>query len=256
MIIINSGMPKAGTSLLVRYQRDLIAASYPNNGISEVYNRFKGFVDTIDAPMADTLRKIHDGFGPFAIKTHSEPTAAIRDLIETGIAKASFSFRDPRDTVLSALDHAARSRKGLDPTGAFSNLCTMQDAVYFTRGSIKLYSKWKCFGSVLFVRYEEFMLEKLNLLKIMAEYFNIRLSNEQLNEIYIKHELAKETAWNFNKGTTDRWKTELSSDDLALCDSVFGKELVIMGYNRVSETCKSNLNIKGIINIAKQYLKQ
>lgn len=241
---------------MVRYQRDLIAASYLDNGISEVYNRFKGFVDTIDAPMAGTLCKIHDGFGPFVIKTHSEPTEAIRDLIDSGLAKASFSLRDPRDTVLSALDHADRSRKGLDPTGAFSDLQTIKDAVDFTRRSIKLYSKWKCFGKAFFVRYEDFMLEKQNILKTMSDYFDIEPSNEQLNAIYIKHELAKETAWNFNKGTINRWKTELSLDDLALCEAAFAGELVSMGYDRVIETPKINLYIKGIFNIAKQYLSK
>lgn len=34
----------------------------------------------------------------------------------------------------------------------------------------------------------------------------------------------------FNIGTTERWKSEMSEDDLALCDNLFGTEIFKMGY--------------------------
>lgn len=234
MIIINSGMPKSGTSLAVRYQRDLIASCYPQNGIDEIWKRYKGFVDNINDSMAATLIDIYNEFGPFAVKTHAGPTSAIRKMVDSGIAKASFSFRDPRDTVLSALDHAEKSRKGIDPTGAFEDLLSIPDAINFARKSIDLYFEWLIYGRALFIRYEDFMPDKLQVLRGMAQYFALNVSEADLIKICDKHESIKETAWNFNKGTTDRWRFEMSPHELALCDEAFGCKLVRMGYERVS----------------------
>jgi len=256
MIIINAGMPKSGTSLAVRYQRDLIHVMNPRNGIEEVRNRYNGFLDTIDDAMADSLRKIHDVFGPFAIKTHSEPSSGIRSLIDSGIARASFSFRDPRDTVLSALDHAKRTRNGLDPSGAFSELRTISDSISFSRGSINTYLAWRTYGKAFFIRYEDFMAEKMGVLRDMALYFELDISDGELITIYEKHESIKESAWNFNKGTTDRWRAELSQHDLALCDEAFGGELAEMGYERVSgNELKSKIGLRAVIDGIKQFLK-
>jgi len=256
MIIINAGMPKSGTSLAVRYQRDLIHVTCPQNGIEEVRSRYNGFLDAIDDAMADTLRKIHDDFGPFAIKTHSEPTSGIRSLIDSGLAKASFSFRDPRDTVLSALDHAERTRNGLDPSGAFSELRTISDSISFSRGSVNTYLAWRTYGKAFFIRYEDFMAEKMSVLRDMTLYFDLDVSDEELRAIYEKHESIKESAWNFNKGTTDRWRTELSQHDLALCDEAFGVELAEMGYERVpGNRMRSKIGFRAVIDGIKQLLK-
>jgi hypothetical protein len=233
VFIINSGMPKSGTTLLVAYQNDLLRSAFPDNGIEELRKHtYGGYVEVIDEAVAETLRGVHDAFGPFVVKTHREPTPATRDLIENGLAKATFSFRDPRDTVLSGLDHAERTRKGLDPSGAFGDLKTVQDAIALTQGSIGNYRAWSDYGKAMLVRYENLMADKPGHLARMADYFGLNIPEDTLRQIYEQHERQKETAWNFNKGTTERWRTEMSADDIRLCEEAFGSALKQMGYER------------------------
>ncbi len=235
MIIINAGMPKSGTTLTIQYQRDLIRCVSPRNGLEEVNKySYKGYLDTIDDNIADTLRRVRDNYGPFVVKIHSHPTKAIKSLIDAGEARATFSFRDPRDTILSVLDHAKRTRNGLDPSGAFATLQTISDGISFARSSIETYFAWKAFGKALFIRYEDFMDDKIQVLEKMARFFNFKITDEELRTLYEKHEALKETAWNFNKGTTERCYHEMSYHELSLCDEAFGSELVRMGYKRVA----------------------
>ncbi len=233
MIIINSGIPKSGTSLLVAYQNDLIRSASPCHGIDEWQRHSHGgYVQTIDDAAAQTLRRVHDGHGDFVVKTHTGPTGAIRQLIHDGTARASFSFRDPRDVVLSALDHARRTRRGLDPSGAFGDLHSLSDAITFTRRTLATYAIWRAYGHATFIRYEDLMADKLRWLRKMVSHFGLAVSDRQLHAIYEKHERLKESAWNFNKGTTERWKSEMSAEDLALCEEAFGAKLETMGYER------------------------
>jgi hypothetical protein len=53
---------------------------------------------------------------------------------------------------------------------------------------------------------------------------------ETLVEIYQRHEQKKATAHNFNKGTTECWRSEMSPEDQQLCREAFGPDLSEMGY--------------------------
>ncbi len=75
------------------------------------------------------------------------------------------------------------------------------------------------------------MENKLSYLQQMSDYFNRRLKKEQIKEIYLKHEKIKKTAWNFNKGTTERYKTEMNGSDLFLCDRELKNILKDMNYS-------------------------
>jgi hypothetical protein len=157
--------------------------------------------------VARTLRQVHDSHGPFVVKTHREPTPATRELIESGIAQATFAYRDPRDCVLSALDHAERSRRGADPTGAFGNLRSVAESVAFYRDCcLGNYRAWRSYGTVLLIRYEDFMADKPGWLARMAEQFGSA------------------------KGTTERWRGEMSAEDQRYCRQSFGPDLAAMGY--------------------------
>lgn len=231
MVIINSGMPKSATTLLVRYQKDLVSARSKDNGIAkwkEISNY--GYVDAIDAETEVKIRQIHENHGDFVVKTHCGPTRALKRLIDDKIAKATFSFRDPRDTMLSAKDHGDRTRAGGDPSGAFRNITSIDTAMKFAKSSIDIYRAWVSYGNVLFVRYEEFMQDRYSWLKEVALYLQFDLPESVLKEIYLRHEDNRKATLNFNKGTTERWKDEMSLEDQQKCLSIFGDHLRSMGY--------------------------
>ena len=236
MIIINCGMPKSGTTLLMEYQKDLIRHLKPQNGLE----KFKSHFPTEYFPNADhetvgLLSKISDQYGDFIIKTHSKPSSWIRNLVANHKAKISFSFRDPRDIMLSAIDHGERSRQGIDPSHAFAKVCTSRDAIPLAKSSIKLYYAWRRYGQALFVKYENLVLNKIQYLKNLASYFGYRIEEKKLYTIFQKHEHLKEQAWNFNKGAINRWETEMSKEEAAFYTSLFKKDLVTMGYSLLQE---------------------
>jgi hypothetical protein len=211
MIILNCGMKKSGTSLVMEYQRDLVRHSMIPNGLQELNKySYKGFISKIDLEISKELLFISNHYGDLVVKTHDKPSAVIQDLIAGNAAKASFCYRDPRDGILSAIDHGARSRKGLDPTKAFAKIRTVADAIPLARANIESYYQWVAFGNVLLIRYSYPL--------------------EILDQIYQKHEDLKEKAWNFNTGSIHRWKSEMTPQDLSLCNQLFQQDLLAMGY--------------------------
>jgi hypothetical protein len=83
---------------------------------------------------------------------------------------------------------------------------------------------WVC---ALF-RYEELVQDPQSALRAMASYLKCKVTEEQLNEIVVKNEMNKHPS--FNKGTFDRYKTEMSPVDRDLCERVFHDVLAEMNY--------------------------
>ncbi|MEG3990191.1 sulfotransferase domain-containing protein [Microcoleus sp. S28C3] len=225
-------MPKSGTTFIMRYQLDLINHAMPQNGVEEVQKQFPGgkFFPSIDCEKVEMLRRISAENGDCLIKTHSAPSFSIKELVDKGEVKAAFCFRDPRDTMLSAIDHGERTRKGLDSTGAFADIYTLKDAIPLAEYSIKVYYKWREYGQAIFIQYEELMSNKLGYLRDIAAYFGYKCEEDVLLAIFQKHEKIKEQARNFNKGVINRWKSEMSQEDLMFCNEIFKADLLAMGY--------------------------
>ena len=116
MIVISAALPKSASTLICNYQRDLLLAGKKGSAQSE-FQRANGgrFIEKVG--FRKMLRLVFWNFrlGSFVFKTHCAADITLRVLIHLGLAKATYCFRDPRDVVLSALDHADRSRGGLDP---------------------------------------------------------------------------------------------------------------------------------------------
>ncbi|WP_239005507.1 sulfotransferase domain-containing protein [Gloeothece citriformis] len=169
-------------------------------------------------------------YGNIVIKTHSEPTFLIKLLIALGLAKATFCYRDPRDTILSAIDHGERSRKGLDPGNGFKNMKTVKDGLPLVKFWTSNWYKWHKIPQVFLIKYENLMINKFAVLLEMSQFLNLNLKEEEIKQIYLKHENNKATAWNFNKGTIERYKTDMNESDLILCNQELQDTLKAMGY--------------------------
>jgi len=94
-----------------------------------------------------------------------------------------------------------------------------------------IYQGWIEYGHVLMIKYEDLMTAQLDTLLKMARFLDMDLDKQKLNQIYVKHERVKETAHNFNKGTCYRWRTEMSVDQIALCNEILSDEITMMGYS-------------------------
>lgn len=228
MIVINCGMPKSATTLVMEYQKDLIRAVRPSNGIEQ---ESFGYLPDINQRVSRDLRRISADYGDFVVKTHSKPSYWIRRLIQKAEAAVTFSFRDPRDIMLSVIDHGNRTRKMLDPSGAFAEMETLEDTILFARASVHLYFSWRVFGKALFIKYESLMRDKPDHLRQISDYLNLDCSQRVLDKVYERHENLKQKAWNFNTGAVERWRTEMSQAWKQRCVDLFGDDLLAMGYD-------------------------
>lgn len=209
-------------------QKDLVALANPQNGIGKTQEL--GFVQQFNKENVTAILSLEEKYGDLIIKTHSPPTDCIKSFIESGKVKTTFNFRDPRDTILSVVDHGARTRNGKDASGAFANIHSIKDALSFAKASIQLYYQWKEYGHALFIKYEDLMMNKVDHLFGMARYFGYMLDNNLVMNIYEKHENMKESAWNYNTGRINRWKEEMSEDWIKKINYQFGKAIEEMGY--------------------------
>ncbi len=231
MILVNTGIPKSGTSLLFDYQRALLRKRHPENGLAAAAENFPNcFVAAFDDPTIETLLGLHRDHGPFAIKTHAAPIAALKPLIADGPIRVTCMGRDPRDVVLSALDHAARERaKNLDQP-AFAHLDTFEAAAHETHQWVTIHHAWRASGDAIMIRYEDLTADPATVLCRLSTALDLGITTATINRIVARKTGGKRRVWNFNKGLADRWRTEFSPDDLATCREILGLDIAAMGY--------------------------
>lgn len=232
MILFNSAMGKSGSTLLCSLQEDMLALSGVRSGQSYLYDAFGGrFIQSFSLLTIVRLLYINARFGSVVVKTHAPPTPYLRLLINLGIARATCSYRDVRDVILSALDHGERNRKAGDITGVYANMYSVADAIdEVGAGSIYQIHRWKTFGKVHFVRYEDLMGKRLVELKKIDEFLGWNISEADLMAIIEKRDKGRAQSHNFNKGTTSRYKTEMTEAEISICNQRFHDFIAEMGY--------------------------
>jgi Sulfotransferase domain len=233
MILISSSLPKSGSTLVANYQESLIELVAPRNGQARLREVFKGrFIAALTPPVVARLLFIHARYGTLVVKTHSPATPVVRGLISSGVAKASYCYRDPRDVILSAIDHGKRSRAGEDPARAFIEYATIDDSLPRVQALVGRWRGWQRFGKAHFIRYEQLMADKLGSLRAMAAALGWSLSEAQLEAIVAKHQPKRGLSHNFNKGTAYRYRSEMSPEEIARCTAAFKDVLAQYHYEQ------------------------
>ncbi len=112
------------------------------------------------------------------------------------------------------LDHGNRTRQKPpekpNDTRGFRDVHNV-DAIPAVKQEIDSWYGWKAFDDVLLIRYEEFMDQKDALEKI-ANYLGYKISSSEFDQLLDKYTAVKSR--NFNKGTIERYKAEMSASEL------------------------------------------
>ena len=139
-LILSVGMPRAGSGWYYNLTHDLgVAAGYQD--AREIRKRYH---------LQEILTEVNCNIGAltphrlflvlipvllgntFVIKTHSGISRTASSLIQRGVIKPLYIFRDPRDASLSAFEYGERSRQD-NRTGEFSKLMTIENGIGFIR---------------------------------------------------------------------------------------------------------------------------
>lgn len=233
MIIISSGFPKSASTLLFLYTESLINLSGKPSG-QKLFRRFNREGFTPHFGVLNTPWYIFASmFGPVVIKTHAGPTFFIRLLISFGLAKGYYSVRDPRDAMLSALDHGNKARtKGIttDSDNAFAPFKEWKNAIPAFRIHCERYYAWKKDGRAIFPRYENLVADPTSELEKVVDHIGRPSLKRSIEETVVAFDRSKKETKNFNKGDTSRYRQELSSEQIAAYEKEFGSCILAMGY--------------------------
>jgi hypothetical protein len=244
MIVLSAGMQKSGTDWYYNMTNDLlVTAGYEDARAIRQKYRLESVLKHSNCQLANahpvTLLRLmvpHFTGQSFVVKTHSRPSTYVRRLMRLGVMRATYIYRDPRDVVLSALDHGEKIRQQGE-RHTFAHLEAVEDSILYVKGLLKIWDDWMQTDHTLFVRYEDLKANPFHELHRLAEHLRLRVTEAQVHAItdrYHSDRLDDEDvkgSLHFNKAVTGRYKTHMSEYDLALCNEHFGSYLMQMGYN-------------------------
>lgn len=233
MIIISSGFPKSASTLLFLYVEHLLNCSGSSRGqrLFRKYNN-TGFVPHIGLARALWLLLL-SLFGPVVVKTHCGPTFFVRLLVKSGLGVAYYSVRDPRDVVLSAMDHAAKARslKVLsDADQAFAPFHTWDDLFPALEMHFRRYSAWKTFKQILFVRYEDLLRNPVYTLQEVTKHIHRKELNQFIDQSVEWFSARKAETTHYNTGKSERFSKELSAEQISTLETELKESILAMGY--------------------------
>jgi len=141
----------------------------------------------------------------------------------------TMAYRDPRDIILSMID-SDKSKN--ESAGNLKNIIIkgVEDLLPRLNRMMKNFMKWRSKKYVQCIRYEDLMNDRVNVLKKMLKFLNWEIKESELAKVILFREETKYTSWNFNKGTTERWKNEMNDSEKGACRKALGLYLKELNY--------------------------
>ena len=241
MLIISAGMQKSGSGYLYNILNDLeieagnadareIKSRYALEDLMKQHNNNIG---SLSFNKLFRLWRISLKDKDFVVKTHSHPNQGVKILNTLGMIKIIYCYRDPRDVLLSTVDHGKKIlSKG--HSHSFSHMVDFEVALRNVQGWTKI---WKCYNDmhrVLMIKYEDLMNSPMDTLQTIQNFLNISVKPEKCREILWKYSKENEnadlTGMHFNKAVTARYATEMTEEQKTACQKAFSREFKLMGY--------------------------
>lgn len=242
MLVISAGMQKSGSGWYFNMANDLLVAT-GNLDARETRKRFKlspimrHYNCNIGRPyawkLAPLLLPVRAGIS-FTVKTHERPTYALKRLARTKLVKSTYTFRDPRDVIISALDHGQELR-AQGKTGTFARLQNFSMALDYVEDLERIWRAWSQLQDVLLVRYESLLADTAAEIRRLADFLGLDVSDATVSDIekrYRPTELSNELRMHLhlNEARVGRWLEHFTPDQLQEANDRLGSWLKDMGY--------------------------
>jgi hypothetical protein len=241
MLIMVAGMEKSGSALFYNIINDLLVASGFHDArmikkkyrIEDLMQWHNNNIGKPTGPILLRLWTLSLISGKFAVKTHFPPGFTSRLMSRCGGIKIIYSYRDPRDVVLSALDHGAKIRaKG--ETHTFASMHDVETAANAVKNWCSIWSIYSDMPKALTFKYEDLLEDPLQTVNEIADFLKLDVSKNTQRKIYWKYSkdnpAADKTGLHFNKAKVFRYKSEMGEREQSLCKETFGHFLDDMGY--------------------------
>jgi hypothetical protein len=240
MFILSAGMPKSGSTLFSLYQKHILENTVAGNGqkifeemITEgKINGIGIFVHDLESP--DTLKKLVSlsrETGPFVVKSHVNLTADLISLLKQKEILATYIHRDPRDVILSAIDHGARPAGHPNMNVYFRQFDSVQNSIPLVREFCKSGIGWVGSGLCEIFTYHDLMVDPSGEMKRFSKLIHARPADAILREmIHTFTDNPVKGKKQFNTGKLLRFTDEMSPDEIGLCNREMAEELKYFGY--------------------------
>jgi len=242
MLIICAGMQKSGSAYFYNVINDLLVASgyVDAREIKQQHNLaniMKGPNNNIGRPSLMKLLpliRVSEHAGTFLIKTHEGPTTGVHLLSKMEKIRIIYSYRDPRDVLLSAIDHGQRLIEH-GKTHTFANMVEFDEAARNVLQWLRIWKQYQDMDQALSLKYETMMEHPLATVAQIQKHLSIHVGIESQKNILWKYSRDNDEAiregMHFNKAITYRYKTEMTREEQDSCKNIFGAYLRAMDYD-------------------------
>ncbi len=219
MIIISFGIVRSGSTLAFEMAKAVLELTgHPqqrltNDLVAEGFgdiNFVRNWSDECLARLIDAAKGTR-----IVIKTHRSPAAlspaAIFDAIDAGELKIHVVFRDPRDTILSMMDH---SQLAPEPEVLRGQTLDLDAAISRLGNRLQWLRQWGGFPS-LKLQYERIAFDPIAGPNLITEDFGVTADPADVWEIVDRSFTQK------NVARPDRHRTDLSPEHVARIERAF-----------------------------------
>jgi hypothetical protein len=234
MLIISNGVPKSGSSYLFKLQRDLIEASTEseNQVTTAIYegeiNGHGLFISDLNDHSFSILRDISEKYGPLVIKVHDKNASKIQKYASRKNVYSTFTYRDQRCFILSAMDHKERTKN--EQQQVFPQFTNVTSAIPEAKswGGIALQFKK---SEIFTLKYEDLVISPEYCVGKVAKYLNVKINEKRILAVCAKEKNERKVgAIQFNKGIVTRYDKEMTSGEIKECDEAMSEVLDLLGY--------------------------
>ena len=233
MILISAGMPKSGSAYVYNILNELenVSGNADARQIKIKYNL--GHLMKWHNKLF-RLWRISLKDGDFVVKTHAPPNQATKVMNKLGVIKIVYCYRDPRDALISAMDHAEQIiAKGKNDS--FANMVEFDTAIAGVKVWLNIWKEYNNMSDVYMLKYENLMHNQADSVKAIENFLGIRIDDQKRKEIlwkYSKDNIQGErSGLHFNKATTNRFRFEMTQEQKKRCQMEFGEYLEQMAYS-------------------------
>ena len=230
MILVSYGLTKSGSTLAFEIAKAVLElnghsqARLTNDLVTEGHgiNFVRGWTDEKLSALIDATRGQR-----VAVKTHTTAARLSPELvghaIDAGELKIQVVYRDPRDMILSMLDHGARAR-AVPHDGAFRDVDTLDVAI--ERLGIQLYRlrRWGSYPS-LKLQYEKFAFDPVGGPRMIADDLGLTADPAEVWEIATAHFTQRHV------GRAGRYKDDLWPEEIERVERAFPLFLELVNGN-------------------------
>lgn len=171
-------------------------------------------------------------------KTHRPPIAYLEGLVSSGTVGATCIFRDPRNIVMSAMEHGRREREaGKWPIRGFARIRSFSQAIrWYKKNVYPVWQHWSKVEGIAMVHYEDLVANPTEVMLQTMEALGVDTSPRSIEDVVSKYDSKKlrnesiRNALHLSVGGAERHKKVFSDSEKAMLEDELSDILRLTGY--------------------------